>query len=101
MVARASTKRVLPRIEAVEAFELPLTLHVRWRQGGSYTIDVSGLVQALKLYAPLRDDHDLFRSVRVGEHGADVVGSDDIDMSNDTLWQLAQEQSGATMTSAS
>ena len=63
-------------------------------------IDVSSLVRAFKLYAPLRDDPDLFRAVSVGEHGTDIVWSDDINMSNDTLWRLAQEQSGATMTAA-
>jgi DNA-binding transcriptional regulator YiaG len=39
----------------------------------------------------------LFTRVRVGEYGADVVWSDEIDMSADTLWRLAREQSGATM----
>lgn len=91
-------RKVLPRIEAVEASEAPLTLRVGWSQGGTDTIDVSGLVNAFRLYAPLRDDPDLFRKVRVGEHGADIVWTSTIDMSNDTLWRLAQEQSGATMT---
>ncbi len=36
----------------------------------------------------------------VGEHGTDVVWSDEIDMSADTLWRLAQEQTGVTMSSA-
>jgi len=39
----------------------------------------------------------LFANARVGEHGTDVMWSDDIDMAADTLWRLAQEQSGATM----
>lgn len=34
--------------------------------------------------------------MRVGEYGTDVVWSDEIDMSADTLWRLAQEQSGIT-----
>jgi hypothetical protein len=40
----------------------------------------------------LRRDPELFRHVRVGEHGKDVVWPGDIEMSNDTLWRLAQEQ---------
>ena len=40
---------------------------------------------------------NLFGKARVGEHGADVVWSDELDISNDTLWRLAQEQSGSTM----
>lgn len=35
--------------------------------------------------------------MRVGEHGTDIVWTSDLDMSNDTLWRLSQEQSGATM----
>jgi DNA-binding XRE family transcriptional regulator len=35
--------------------------------------------------------------VRAGEFGADVVWSEDIDLSADTLWRLAQEQAGVTM----
>ena len=41
----------------------------------------------------MRDD-----KIRVGEYGTHVARSDDIDMAASTLWRLAQEQSGATMT---
>ncbi len=34
--------------------------------------------------------------MRVGEYGADVVWTDEVDMAADTLW-LAQEQTGVTM----
>jgi hypothetical protein len=34
----------------------------------------------------------------VGQYGTDVVWTDAIDMAADTLWRLAQEQSGATLT---
>jgi DNA-binding XRE family transcriptional regulator len=60
-------------------------------------VDVSGLINSFRLYAPLRDNSKLFRQVRVGEHGTDVVWKDQLDISNDTLWRLAKEQSGATM----
>ena len=36
--------------------------------------------------------------MQVGAHGTDIVWTDEIDMSADTLWRLAQEQAGATMT---
>ena len=39
----------------------------------------------------------LFRQARVGEHGTDIVWSDDIDMAADTLWRLAHEQAGVTL----
>jgi len=60
---------------------------------------VSGLVETFRVYEPLRSSPDLFRQVRLGEFGADLVWTDAIDMAADTLWRLAQEQSGVTMSS--
>jgi len=91
-------KRVLPRIVAVTPGEDPLTLHVRWDRGGENSVDVSGMVASFRVYAPLRSSPELFRQVQVGEYGTDIVWPGGIDMSADTLWRLAQEQSGATMT---
>jgi DNA-binding XRE family transcriptional regulator len=73
-------------------------LRVHWRKGGESLVDVSGMIENFKLYAPLRHESELFRQVRVGEYGTDIVWTDEIDMSADTLWRLAREQSGATMT---
>jgi len=61
-------------------------------------VDVSGLIGAFCVYAPLREDRALFRQVHVGEHGTDVAWTDKIDMAADTLWRLAREQSGETLT---
>jgi len=91
-------KKVLPRIDAVSPGRKRATLRVRWENGDETVIDVSGLIEKFRVYAPLRQSPDLFRRVRAGEHGTDVVWSDEIDMAADTLWRLAQEQSGATMT---
>jgi DNA-binding transcriptional regulator YiaG len=93
-------KKVLPRVTAVTPDAAPMTLRVRWDKGGESLIDVSGMIESFPLYAPLRQSPELFRQVRVGEHGTDVVWTDEIDMSADTLWRLAQEQAGATMTPA-
>jgi DNA-binding transcriptional regulator YiaG len=90
-------KKTLPRIAAVTADKKSLTLRIRWDMGEESRVDVSGLIEAFRVYEPLRRSRDLFRRVRVGEHGTDVVWSDAIDMSADTLWRLAQEQSGVTM----
>lgn len=87
----------MPRIAAVAPGAKPLTLQIQWNTGDQTLIDVSGMINSFRLYAPLRQSPELFRRVRVGEHGADIVWTDDLDMSNDTLWRLAQEQSGATM----
>jgi DNA-binding transcriptional regulator YiaG len=91
-------RKVLPRIEAVSPGDKPLSLRVRWQKDGESLIDVSGIIESFKLYAPLRHSPERFRQVRVGEYGTDVVWTDEIDMSADTLWRLAQEQAGATMT---
>jgi DNA-binding transcriptional regulator YiaG len=90
-------KKTLPRIAAVTAGEKALTLRIRWDAGDESQVDVSGLVETFRVYEPLHRSPELFARVRVGEYGADVVWSDDIDMSADTLWRLAREQTGATM----
>lgn len=91
-------RKVLPRIVAVAPGEQPMTLCVHWDNGEESLIDVAGMIQSLRAYAPLRQSAELFRQVRVGEHGTDVVWTDEIDMAADTLWRLAQEQAGETMT---
>jgi DNA-binding transcriptional regulator YiaG len=93
-------KKALPRIAAVSPGDKPLTLRVRWLRDGESLIDVSAMIETFKVYTPLRHSPALFREVRVGEYGTDVMWTDDIDMSADTLWRLAQEQTGMTMTPA-
>jgi DNA-binding transcriptional regulator YiaG len=88
----------LPRIAAVTPGRALLTLRVRWEQGGESVVDVSGLIGTFRVYGPLRKNRALFRRVQVGQYGTDVVWTDAIDMAADTLWRLAQEQSGATLT---
>jgi len=87
----------LPRITQVVAGEQPYTLHITWENGGDSLVDVSGLMTTFRLYAPLRDNPALFCQVRVGAYGTDVVWTEDVDMSADTLWRLSLEQSGVTM----
>jgi DNA-binding transcriptional regulator YiaG len=91
-------RKILPRIMAVAPGERPMTLRVCWDKGAESLIDVSGIIQSFRVYAPLRESPELFRQVRVGEHGTDIVWTDEIDMAADTLWRLAQEQAGETMT---
>lgn len=91
-------KKVLPRIVGVAPGRKRATLRVKCDNGDEGLIDVSGMIESFRVYAPLRKSPELFRRVRVGEHGTDVVWSENIDMAADTLWRLAQEQSGATMT---
>ncbi len=90
-------KKSLLRIVAVTADKQPLTLRIQWDRTDESRVDVSGLVGTFHVYEPLRRSPEMFGGVRVGEHGTDVVWSDEIDMSADTLWRLAQEQAGLTM----
>ena len=89
-------KKRIPRIEAVQASE-PFMLRVRWAHGEESLVDVSGMVETFRLFEPLRADPERFAAVKVGEYGTHVAWSDDIDMAASTLWRLAQEQSGETM----
>ena len=90
-------KKILPRISAVSAGEKPLTLHIRWDKGEENRVDVSGLIATFRVYEPLRNSPKLFAAVHLGELGTDIVWNDELDMSADTLWRLAQEQAGLTM----
>ncbi len=89
-------RKSLPRIVAVTADEKPFTLRIRWDRGDESRIDVSGMIETFRVLVPLRSP-ELFQNVRVGEHGTDIVWTDAIDMSADTLWRLAREQSGDTL----
>ena len=90
-------KKILPRIAAVSVGEKPMTLRIRWDKGDESSIDISGLVETFRVYTPLRNAPEFFATVRVGEYGADVVWNSELDISADTLWRLAQEQAGLTM----
>ena len=90
-------RKILPRIVAVSVGRKPQTLRIRWNNGEETSVNVSGLIANYLVYAPLRRSAALFSTVRVGELGTDVVWDDDIDMSADSLWHLAQEQSGQTL----
>jgi hypothetical protein len=90
-------RKSLPRIASVAAGKKPLTLRIGWEKGGESLVDVSGLVETFRAYAPLRHSPEIFARVQVGDLGTDVCWPEEIDMAADTLWRLAQEQSGQTM----
>jgi DNA-binding transcriptional regulator YiaG len=94
-------RKVLPRLTAVVPGSKGFCLKLRWDTGKEGVVDIGQIVERFRVYEPLRRSPKLFRKVHLGEHGTDVVWSEEIDMSADTLWRLAQEQSGATMTAES
>lgn len=92
-------RKRLPRIVAVRADKKPFGLLVRWNHVVEETpVDVSALIATFKFYEPLRNAPEIFRQVQVGEDGGDIVWPGDIDMAADSVWRLAQEQAGYTMT---
>jgi DNA-binding XRE family transcriptional regulator len=78
----------------------PYSLRLQWSTGVETLVDVSGPIETFRVYAPLRTSPERFAGVAVGEYGADIVWGDEIDMAADTLWRLAQEQSGDTISAA-
>lgn len=90
-------KKTIPRIVSVIADSKPHTLRIRWNNAEENQVDVSGLFETFRIYEPLRHDHELFQQVAVGEYGTDIVWPHDLDMAADTLWRLAREQAGITM----
>ncbi len=77
-----------PRIVSVEA-KPPFVLRLLWDSGEESLVDASSVIETFRVYAPLRDDPDLFSRVRLGDCGTDIVWTDEIDMSADTLSRLA------------
>jgi DNA-binding XRE family transcriptional regulator len=90
-------KKTLPRLAAVAPGAEPMTLRLRWDKGDEQIVDISGMIETFRVYEPLRRSPELFRRARLGDLGTDIVWTDDIDMSADTLWRLALEQAGVTL----
>jgi Protein of unknown function (DUF2442) len=91
-------RKILPRIAAVTPGGQPMTLRISWDKGEESLVDVSGMIENFRVYMPLRQSPELFRQVRLGDYGTEIVWTDEIDMAADTLWRLAQEQAGEAMT---
>jgi hypothetical protein len=75
-------------------------LVVAWKNGAESTIDVADHLAAYTVLKLLLVDDAMFRSVTTGEwgwcaHWPDGNGSDDLEISSDTLWRLALEQGSA------
>ena len=81
----------IPNIRAVHA-DQGRRLAITWKGGAESVVDVSGHLAEYAVFAPLRQDDELFRAVDVGEWGWCVHWSDDMEISADTLWRLTLEQ---------
>lgn len=84
----------MPRLASV-APAGGLSLAVTWaegpRAGIAETVDLAPDIMTYRFYRPLRDDVDLFASVRVDDDGAAVVwGDETIDMPATAIERLAE-----------
>src|SRR5277367_6213590 len=95
-IDRVSVGEPMPNIESVSA-RAPCSVEVFWRsgrrQGTSSLVDLAPLIFSKKIFAPLRDDESLFRTVRVVEAGAAIAWGDGsaIDVAATTIESLANE----------
>ncbi len=81
----------IPNIRAVRA-DKGRCLAITWKGDAESVVDVSSHLAEYAVFAPLRHDDELFRTVEVGEWGWCVRWSDDMEISADTLWRLTLEQ---------
>jgi hypothetical protein len=73
----------LPRI----AHAVPLDgrkIKVVWADGSIKVVDLSGALASRRIYIPLRDNDDLFRSLHVAEYGDGIEWNGELDFS--ALW---------------
>jgi hypothetical protein len=88
----------LPKLASVEPANGPTSISVAWalgsRAGISEIIDLAPMIYTFKILRPLRDNPELFRTVRLGDWGASIVweGHPDLDIGADALEELASEQ---------
>ncbi len=95
-----TTRRVspgLPKVRAATPTNEDHVLDVIWGDGTRARIDLTELVFRLKHFRPLRNSAR-FRDVSVSDWGWAISWGDDLDLSSETLWRLAQEQAHADMT---
>jgi len=83
----------ISKITAVRSLVLRVTWSAGVRIGRSDEVDLSPMINALKLYQPLRKDNVLFSTAHLIEDGRIIAWGDDdqIDMAADSVEQLAEE----------
>ena len=95
-IDRVSVGEPIPYIERVSA-KPRCSVEVFWRSGRrqatSSLVDLAPLIFSKKIFAPLRDDETLFRTVHVVEDGAAIAwgAGGEIDMAATTIESLADE----------
>ncbi|WP_264051685.1 DUF2442 domain-containing protein [Methylobacterium flocculans] len=87
----------LPKLASVEPANGPFSVSVTWaagsRVGRTDIVDLAPMIFTFKVFKPLRDNPELFRSVRVGDWGTSLVwpGNDDLDVGAESVEEMAEE----------
>lgn len=92
-------KRVRQRLVAVGPGMEPYTLRTQWRDGQEAVINIAAVICSSKEHAPIVADEARFRRVELDDASETVRWPDGIGVPAETLWRLAQEQTGRTMSS--
>lgn len=79
--------RPLPRIASVMIDDRK-RVRVTWRDGGVTTVDLAPVIQSHRAFIPLREDDDLFHTLRVNEDGNAIRWDDDIELSAEWVERL-------------
>jgi hypothetical protein len=75
--------RPLPRLAAAMIVD-DRRVRLTWRDGNSVTVDLSPLLLSHRHFIPLRDNDDLFQTLRINEEGTALEWDDGIELS--ALW---------------
>lgn len=89
------TGRPLPRIRAAKPLDGRTAL-VEWKDGGSKVVDLAPAFIALRIFAAVRRDDELFRTMTVDEYGDALVFADGAELS--AMW--IEELAAASMDNA-
>jgi hypothetical protein len=88
--ATGEIKAEAPNMKSIRAGH-DRTLTIAWRDGSTSTVDIGSYIRTYAIFAPLRTDDAAFRKVRLGKWGWCAHWSDDMEISSDTLWNLAHD----------
>jgi len=67
------------------------TLKIAWRDGSIITVDVRGYIPTYLIFAPLLTADAAFKKIRPSQWEWGAHWSDDMEISSDTLWNLAHD----------
>jgi hypothetical protein len=85
-----------PNIKSIRAGQ-DRQLIIVWENGAESVIDVGEFIRTYKVFRPIRDNDEEFRKVSRDEWGWCAHWSNDMEISSETLWDLAVAQGGMTV----